>query len=247
MRTVLVGLLLTLLPVQSGGQRTPVVVELFTSEGCSSCPPADRLLSDLAREQPIAGAEIIPLSLHVDYWDQLGWKDPASMRQATDRQQAYSRHFGEDTIYTPQAVVDGQSQMVGSDADAVRRAIGKAASQPHVSLALHATRDGRSALITVSSAPAADGRDPLDLLVALVEDDVNSAVTRGENKGHALHHDAVVRALRGGRADGNEHRATIALEPQWNTAHLKAVAFLQDHKSQRILGAASVPLTDGSR
>src|SRR3954466_3962011 len=95
--------------------RVPVVVELFTSEGCSSCPPADALLSKLAQEQPVPGVEIIPLGMHVTYWDQLGWKDAASLPLATTRQQDYGVVFGTDRIYTPQAVIDGQDEVVGSD------------------------------------------------------------------------------------------------------------------------------------
>src|SRR2546430_3610236 len=93
-------------PRTLGAARTPVVVELFTSEGCSSCPPADALLSKLATEQRVAGVRIIPLGMHVTYWDQLGWKDPASLSEATTRQQDYGRVFGEDRVYTPQAVID---------------------------------------------------------------------------------------------------------------------------------------------
>src|SRR3954465_9521266 len=102
-------------PASAPSARVPVVVELFTSEGCSSCPPADALLSRLAKEQPVAGAQIIPLGMHVTYWDQLGWKDPASLPDATTRQQDYGRVFGEDRVYTPQAVVDGHDELVGSD------------------------------------------------------------------------------------------------------------------------------------
>src|SRR5215831_12828378 len=112
--------------------RGPVVVELFTSEGCSSCPPADDLLSKLAKEGTVGGAQVIPLGLHVTYWDQLGWKDSASLPDATDRQQEYGRGlFGLDNVYTPQAVVDGRTQLVGSDEAGLRRAITKAAGEPH--------------------------------------------------------------------------------------------------------------------
>src|SRR6266850_4536488 len=100
----------------------PVVVELFTSEGCSSCPPADDLLTALAKEQPIAGVRVIPLGMNVTYWDELGWKDPASLKGATDRQQRYGASWGTDRIYTPQAVVDGGQELVGSDAGGLKRA-----------------------------------------------------------------------------------------------------------------------------
>src|SRR4051794_37883402 len=100
---------------------TPIVVELFTSEGCESCPPADVLLQQLASTQPVAGAQIIPLSLHVDYWDQLGWKDRFSSALLTNRQRTYGARFNIDSVYTPQIVVDGRSELVGSDGAAARK------------------------------------------------------------------------------------------------------------------------------
>src|SRR6478672_10736854 len=114
----------------------PVVVELFTSEGCSSCPPADAVLSRLAKEQPVAGAEVIPLAMHVTYWDRLGWKDAASLPAATERQEGYGRIFGGDRVYTPQAVIDGHQDVVGSDEGSLKGAIARAAKEPHARLSM---------------------------------------------------------------------------------------------------------------
>ena len=245
MRMLLIGILIApgLFAQTAPPPRTPVVVELFTSEGCSSCPPADRLLSALAKEQPLPGVEIIPLSLHVDYWDQLGWKDRASSHDATLRQQAYTRNFGLDSVYTPEAVVDGTSDANGSDGDTIRRAIQRAAREPHIRIAVEARTDGQSLVVqaTPDAAPAGM-KESLDLVIALVEDDVNSAVKGGENSGRALHHDGVVRVLRTTRAGSGTQQSSIPLRAGWKRANLRAVAFLQGQKSQRIWGAASVHL-----
>src|SRR3982751_4604130 len=145
--SLLTALMLIMAAAQSTpapSARVPVVVELFTSEGCSSCPPADALLSKLAQEQPVPGVQVIPLGMHVTYWDQLGWKDPLSLRLATERQQAYGRVFGEDRIYTPQAVIDGRDEVVGSDEGALKRAIAKAARQHHARITLRPSLDGHA-------------------------------------------------------------------------------------------------------
>jgi hypothetical protein len=245
MRSILVSVLVVLGPLaqSTAPARTPVVVELFTSEGCSSCPPADRLLSAMGKEQPVPGVEIIPLSLHVDYWDQLGWKDPASSHDATLRQQAYTRSFGLDSVYTPEAVVDGTSDANGNDADTIRRAIQRAAREPHIRVAVEARAEGQSILVTSSAdAPPATVKEPLSLVIALVEDDINSAVKRGENSGKSLHHDGVVRALRTVRPQAAGQQTTFALRAGWKPSNLRAVAFLQGEKSQRIWGAAATRL-----
>ena len=155
--------------VQAPQDPVPVVVELFTSEGCSSCPPADALLSRLAKEQPVPGAVIVPLGLHVTYWDQLGWKDPASLEAATSRQQDYGRIFGEDRVYTPQAVIDGRDEIVGSNEAGVRRAIAAAAARPHARVALAASLSGPTTIVAkveITGVPA-EVKEKLRTLVLL--------------------------------------------------------------------------------
>src|SRR6266852_9685647 len=121
--------------------RTIVVAELFTSEGCSSCPPADDILSQLAHRQPVPGVEVLALGEHVDYWDRLGWRDPFSSSAFSARQSNYdSRVFHADQVYTPQLVIDGRLERVGSDARAVQRAIEQAATSPKAAVTVAALR-----------------------------------------------------------------------------------------------------------
>jgi hypothetical protein len=222
---------------------SPVLVELFTSEGCSSCPAADALLSRILASQPVADADIIALEFHVDYWDRLGWKDPFSSAAFTKRQRDYSRVFGADRVYTPQMVIDGATELVGSDEAAALAAIRKAVAQPHLDLRVAGSRHGTQSVRMSVDAPAAvAGGEPIDVVVALVEDGLTSSVGRGENKGRTLTHSAVVR----------RHQVIGALErepfvgegewrlnPAWKPAHLRLVAFLQGRRTQRVYGSAA--------
>lgn len=221
-----------------------VVVELYTSEGCSSCPPADALLSKIAREGTVGGAQVIPLGFHVTYWDQLGWKDSASLPEATKRQEDYSRVFGADRVYTPQAIVDGGAEMVGSDEGAVRRAIAKAAGQPHVGVTVSAAFGRQDISVDYQIEPYRfDPRNPPDVWVILTEDALTSFVKRGENVGHTLHNDAVVRRISGVPESLSDGGVVGPLRPEWHPDHMHAVVLVQDHKTRRILGAAIAALT----
>jgi hypothetical protein len=171
-------------PAQAGER--PIVVELFTSEGCSSCPPADALLAELA-----ARPEVLALSLHVDYWDRLGWKDPFSSLAATRRQHRYADLLGLATVYTPQIVVDGKWQAVGSDRGEVERALGSArGSQADVPVGLVVAHG--HAQITLG--PGGDGAAAAVLLIGFDRGHV-TAVTHGENGGRTLAHVDVVRSI----------------------------------------------------
>lgn len=238
--------------------RVPVLVELFTSEGCSSCPRADALLSWLLATQPVPGVEVLALGEHVDYWDRLGWRDRFSSPQYTKRQSDYGRDvFRSGTVYTPQAVVDGASDAVGSDAAALRRELARAAQRPKIALDVASEALGADRLrVTVrvgaaGSGPTGESAPRADLWLAVVEDGLQSAVAAGENEGRTLSHSAVVRSLEAaarleprelaGSADaGSAITRTIALPPEWSRANLRVVAFLQDPQSRRVLGAGSV-------
>jgi hypothetical protein len=151
---------------------TPVLVELFTSEGCASCPAADALLQSLVDTQPIEGAQVIALGHHVDYWDQLGWRDRFSSGAATNRQQRYSQVFNIDSVYTPEMVVDGREELVGSDARVARRAIGNAAAAAHAAVTLTVEpADGNrvATAVTVSELPKVSRGDHADVVVVVVE------------------------------------------------------------------------------
>src|SRR6516165_7284240 len=164
----------------------PIVVELFTSEGCSSCPPADALLAELATRP-----DLLALSFHVDYWDRLGWKDPFSSAAATRRQHRYAELLGLATVYTPQIVVDGKRQAVGSDRAEVERALASARGrrdQVPVALALD---HGRA---QIKLGPGGDGAAASVLLVGFDRRHV-TAVARGENSGRTLAHVDVVRSI----------------------------------------------------
>jgi hypothetical protein len=173
----------------------PVLVELFTSEGCSSCPPADALLDTLDRTQPVAGAEIIILGEHVDYWDSLGWKDRFSSAEFTRRQREYGTSFRLGDIYTPQMVINGARQLNGTDSSGARRAIQEqAATDPPAALRFRTVNiSGDKVSFTLAGASSRD--ETVDLYAALVEPAATTDVRAGENGGRTLHHAGVARSL----------------------------------------------------
>jgi hypothetical protein len=233
------------------GGRAPVVVELFTSEGCSSCPPADALLARLEREQPVEGAQVIALAQHVDYWNDLGWADPFSSHENSERQSGYAAAFGGDGVYTPQMIVDGRAEFPGGNGGKAYDAIAQAAREPkaEVSLARASNQpDDTGALrlsVRVERLPKLADGDTADVLLALTEGGLSSDVARGENAGRKLTHAGVVRTLTkigyvGAATPPFAAEPTVALDKSWRRENLSAVVFLQEHASRRVVGAAAL-------
>ena len=204
----------------------PVVVELFTSQGCSSCPPADALIREL-RKQP----NVIPIAYHVDYWNYLGWRDPFSSREWTQRQMTYTRAFNLGSSYTPQIVVSGAREVIGSNENAVRAAIEEATQ--HGSMAtVKVTLDHGNAVVE-TNAPRAG----LELIVVTTEDGIVTKIERGENRGLTQTNDAIARKLvrfEGIAAGKSTHR--VETDGQRGTV----IAMLQDPATLRILTATSL-------
>lgn len=226
-------------PAPGEDRRVPVLAELFTAEGCSSCPPADRLLAMVAREQPIDGVYVIALSEHVTYWDDRGWKDPFGSPRFTERQNRYAYRFHLEDVFTPQLVVDGHTQMVGSDADQVKNALLEAVRTPKPKLTVVVSVADDDAVMASVSGPglqasAAEGRE---LLWAMAEDDLVVEVRRGENAKRTLQHSGVVRTLITRKLDSGHapETAVIKLHPSWKRENLRLVAFVQSTKSGRVL------------
>lgn len=223
------------IPTTTTPKARPVVVELFTSEGCSSCPPADEALGDLAREGVARGRPIIALAWHVDYWDGLGWPDPFARAAHTARQRRYAVSLGQRGLYTPQAVVDGRVDVVGSRRGRLEAAIERAGGDGSRPASVEATveRDGRRYTVTprIAGAPA-DAR----VLVALTESGLSVDVPRGENGGRTLRHDHVVR-----RFAEVKPGVEVTLEaPADVRAARAAVVVLLQGPDGAILGAAEV-------
>jgi len=224
---------------------TPVVVELFTSEGCSSCPPADLVLQRLEAGIGVPGAYVIALGEHVTYWDRLGWKDRFSADVFTRRQEDYAWQFRSDSAYTPQMIVNGQAEFVGSDEARARREIVKAAQGPatKVDLAI-AARD----MVRIKATGLPTGAKDSDVVLAVTESRLDTDVQHGENGGRKLRHTGVVRSIANvGRIDNPKDgnyagEAHYHLDPSWKPENLKLVVFLQNRKTKRIWGAGAIAL-----
>jgi hypothetical protein len=233
---------------------TPVLVELFTSEGCSSCPPADALLAQLNARQPVSGAEAIILEEHVDYWNDLGWRDPFASSAATQRQKEYSKTLNAE-VYTPQMIVDGRTEILGSDEHAAQRAIEKASGAPKTELELAwvgatSTMGGPKLLrVRAGKLSGADNVGPgqngtsgqnAEVFLAITENHLHSDVRRGENAGRGQEHDGVVRKLISlGKANGSgessyDAQSAVKLSPDWKRENVRVIVFIQDVRSRRI-------------
>jgi hypothetical protein len=223
-RLVLVSLAIaiSLAPGLARAADRPVVVELFTSQGCSSCPPANAYLNELARER----ADVLALAFHVTYWDRLGWKDPFSLVAATERQDVYGHRFG-DGSYTPEIVVDGASSHVGSSRQEVGSAIEKARQQSQTAASVSVTQDGRQ-LRTEVGAGKGGGR----VLLIGFDHDHQTAIRRGENSGRTLEEANVVRSI---RAIGDWQGAALHLDETFPDG--QDVAVVLEAADGRIVGA----------
>jgi hypothetical protein len=222
--------------------RKAVVVELFTSEGCSSCPPADALLIKLREQHSDDGVEIIPLGFHVDYWNRLGWRDRFSSAEYSQRQEDYATRMKLDGPYTPQMVVDGDTEFVGNNTGRAHDAIVQAAGRSP-GAQLEVTRSSGDKLhVKVSSASTASA----DILLAITEDNLSSSVKSGENSGHVLRHAAVVRIFRKiGQTSAGGFDSDVALNPgkDWKRKDLRAIVFVQEKPVGKILAATETSLT----
>ncbi len=218
------------------------VIELFTSEGCSSCPPADRLLGEIAEEARKKGKRIFSLAFHVDYWDRLGWRDRFSDSAYSRRQRAYARAFDtSDGVYTPQMIVNGVEAFVGSNRERAHRSIERALRRPaRVGLAVQSGRDeGSGSVVVEYEVSRATGKAVLH--VALVESGLVSDVVRGENAGRRLSHDQVVRVFETVRLKGSgKGRVELKAPETVVSENMSIVAYVQDPKTMAVLGAAHV-------
>jgi hypothetical protein len=228
----------------AGANPAPVLVELFTSEGCSSCPPADALLAHLQRDQPVPGADVIALEEHVDYWESLGWHDRFSSHEFTDRQSRYTQRLRLDDNYTPQMIVDGTDQFVGNDTGRALRSIAEAAHTAKVALTLTPLDfDGAHLSGAVSVTPTSGALLRAGLYAAVIQTMASTQVQRGENGGRTLNHVSVLRSLQpiGGSAGASSAplKFSLAVPKDAPPQDLRVVVFLQLPDQGQILGAVS--------
>jgi hypothetical protein len=231
----------SLQPVDVGGARSHVLVELFTSEGCSSCPPADLLLMRIAK----VDGRAITLEFHVDYWDSSEWKDKFSSPLFSQRQAIYGTKFKIDNIFTPQMVVDGSEQFVGSDATRLTESIADLSKKAKATLDLKKLAGGKLA-VSLDNLP---GNESSTIYLAIAEDGISTKVTGGENSGSGLAHSSVVRSLTAiGSIDKGLHKAAVLADvPSVEDADLsqiRYVVFVQEESSRRIVAVEQIAASE---
>jgi hypothetical protein len=236
-------------PAGDATSPVPVIVELFTSEGCSSCPPADAFLKRLDALQPVKGVEVIGVEEHVDYWNQDGWVDPYSALEWTSRQQEYVAKFKDKSPYTPQLIVDGDKEIVNPSPASVVSAIQQAAQQMSVQVFLQpgaaAGDDAQEFGVRAASVAGAPEEGKADVWLAVTEQGLGMDVTAGENKGRTLQHAAIVRSIEKIGSISSKDKSPFTAEyrvkfkSNWKRPNVQVVVFVQDHKTMRIVGAAA--------
>lgn len=235
LRKVLLSFTMTWVAGRAQDPPVPVLVELFTSEGCSSCPAADDLLVDLVKRQSEFHALILPLEFHVDYFNQGGWKDRFSEGMYTRRQIAYARAFKQKALYTPEMVVGGAAGIVGSDPEQARSTIADASKRPSIPMEVE-WMDGK-VRVHFQHMPSLPGKALVYL--AVTEDGLSSRIGAGENAGLLIHHGAVVRQFSSLGPPKQDMEASIHVSSSWRKERLNLVALLQDESTMRVLGVAT--------
>lgn len=223
--------------------RAAVLVELFTAQGCSTCPPADRLLSAMGSD-PDLGKQVVPLAFHVDYWNTSSWHDRFSDAAWTKRQNDYVIGAGGTQDYTPQMVIAGGKQCIGSDVKCIKEGVEAAEAQPQGTVTVVPTMRGNQVEVAIT-AQLPTGQRALDVMVALYESGLETEVSGGENAHKTLHNDYVVRRLqRAFKVSDGEKKdsVTLRLDQGWQQGKLGIAAFLQDPKTHQVFGAASAAL-----
>lgn len=230
-----------LLSFNEPDQKPFVLVELFTSEGCSSCPPADRLLSEIV-DNEYDDVEVIGMSFHVDYWDYIGWKDPYANQSFTQRQRSYARKFYSSQIYTPQMVVNGTFEFVGSNRARWNSTLEKLKTKvPDYNIKLNNLKiNDAEVIIEVSS----DNEERVILNAAIVERGLSQKVTSGENRGRQLNHDNVVRSFKVRQFDGQLNTIKLEIPEDLDPANSSLILYAQNEKKWEVVGALRTPLID---
>lgn len=212
----------------------PVVVELFTSQGCNSCPPADDFLSELAARE-----DVLALSLHVDYWNYIGWQDPFSSPEVTQRQRAYGKTLGLRVVYTPQMVIDGRSDVVGTDRGAVEQAIADATARQHLAVAFAGDESSGLRVRLPQTALA----EPATVWLVLYDRAHETPVNRGENAGHTIRNSNVVRTLvKLARWTGEAVEIPLDMAPELTAGRDFCAVIVQQGDAGPVLGAATMPI-----
>jgi hypothetical protein len=225
----------------------PILIELFTSEGCSSCPPVDEFVRHIDETQPVAGAQLIVLSEHVDYWDHDGWKDKYSSAQFTERQNGYVHAMNLQTAYTPQMVVDGYIELKGSSAD-IEQTFAKELKVAKIPVRITSAKIDAPSQLRVKIEADAPEKHGGAVWIAVALDHAASQVSAGENSGKQLQHVAVVEELRKvGKLDKGKPFAqdiAVKLKPDTDPKNLRIIAFIQESNEGKVLGATGVKVSN---